>query len=138
MLGYWATLCWNSPMALKAGIIIQPMSSLALNRLCSSCGSLPRSKNIGNCGVTIGLSTPSLYRMTVLTLRHFTDMRPPSGPKNMTDFLAFSGLWPSRNIEASIESTGRSAGILRAAPASAAKVAYQSWQVSISPSAPGR
>jgi hypothetical protein len=39
---------------------IQPMSSLVLNRLKCSPGSVARSKNIGNCGLRIGWSIPSL------------------------------------------------------------------------------
>ena len=36
----------------------QPMSILSLKRLFLSLGSLPRSKTIGICGLTIGLSKP--------------------------------------------------------------------------------
>src|SRR6188472_3821212 len=65
-------------------------------------------------------------------LCHLTDISEPSGPKNRMLSRPLSSLSPSRKLEASMPSIGRSVGTLSDAPASAAKVVYQSWADSIS------
>src|SRR5208337_3531316 len=75
---------------------------------------------------------PSQWRKTALTWRHFDDISEPSGPKNRRLSRPVVRLSPSRNLEASTPSIGRSVGTLSEAPASAAKVLYQSWAESIS------
>src|SRR5512133_3555721 len=65
-------------------------------------------------------------------LCHLTDINEPSGPKKRMLSRPLVALSPSRNFDASMLSIGRSVGTLSAAPASAAKVAYQSWADSIS------
>src|SRR5271170_6398170 len=66
-------------------------------------------------------------------LRHFDDMSEPSGPKNRSVSRPVFSLAPSRNADASTPSIGRSVGTLFDAPATAAKVLYQSCAESISP-----
>src|SRR6476646_11938845 len=75
---------------------------------------------------------PSQYRSTALMLCHLTDINEPSGPKNKMLSRPVVALSPSRKLEASMPSIGRSVGTLSDAPASAAKVGYQSWADSIS------
>src|SRR5579863_4292850 len=111
---------------------IHPLSILSAKRAFFSLGSLPRSKIIGNCGVTIGFSMLSLNRSHILMLCHLTDISDPSGPKNRRDSRPVVLLSPSRNLEASMPSIGRSVGTLSEAPARAANVLYQSWADSIS------
>src|SRR5512132_878749 len=65
-------------------------------------------------------------------LRHLEDISEPSGPKKRMLSRPLVLLSPSRNLEASMPSIGRSVGTLSDAPASAAKVVYQSWADSIS------
>src|SRR5271167_4498365 len=60
------------------------------------------------------------------------DINDPSGPKNKRLSRPVVLLWPSRNLEASMPSIGRSVGTLSDAPAMAANVLYQSWTESIS------
>src|SRR5215471_1625386 len=64
-------------------------------------------------------------------LCHLQDMSEASGPKNSSDVRPVFSLRPSRKSEASTPSIGRSVGTLPDAPASAAKVLYQSWAHSI-------
>src|SRR5271170_5432599 len=63
---------------------------------------------------------------------HLADISEPSGPKNSRDSRPVCSLWPSRNLEASTPSIGRSLGALSEAPARAANVLYQSCADSIS------
>src|SRR5271155_125607 len=64
-------------------------------------------------------------------LCHLTDIKEPSGPKNRSASRpeCFS---PTRNLEASTPSIGRSVGTLSEADATAANVLYQSCAESIS------
>ena len=80
----------------------------------------------------MGLSKPSLYRSHSFMLCHLTDISDPSGPKNRRESRPVVVLCPSKNLEASMPSIGRSVGTLSEAPARAANVLYQSWAESIS------
>src|SRR5580704_16801575 len=119
IFGYLAMLFSYSTTAGKTGSNIQPISIMSLNRLFLSPGSLPRSKTIGNCGCTIGLSKPSLYRNQIFMLCHFADIIDPSGPKKSSVSRPVVLLWPSKNFDASMPSIGRSVGTLSEAPARA-------------------
>src|SRR6476619_3528298 len=61
-----------------------------------------------------------------------TDIIDPSGPKNTMLSRPVVLLSPSKNLEASTPSIGRSVGTLSNAPARAANVLYQSCDESIS------
>src|SRR5208283_5059192 len=65
-------------------------------------------------------------------LCHLTDIIDPSGPKNTRSSRPVRSLWPSRNLETSTPSSGRSVGTLSDAPAKVANVLYQSCADSIS------
>src|SRR5271167_861546 len=75
---------------------------------------------------------PSQKRSHTLTCRHLTDISSPSPPKKSRASRPVCSLLPSKNLEASTPSSGRSVGTLSDAPARAANVLYQSWAESIS------
>src|SRR5271167_2393001 len=64
-------------------------------------------------------------------LCNLTDISSPSPPKKSRVSRPVCSLSPSRYLDASTPSIGRSVGTLSEAPASAANVLYQSWHASI-------